>query len=137
MKLRVQLLEDTATMPRKAHASDACFDLYCSREGTLAAGATGVFETGLAIELEEGWEAQIRGRSGLASKGIVAHHGTIDHLYRKPLKIIIHNMSGSEFHAKVGDRIAQMKISKIWQVELVEAEVQATERGGLGSTGLR
>ena len=134
-KVKVQKNHPTAQLPSKAHASDACFDLVAPEAQILPAGHQGVIDVGLAIELEEGWEAQIRGRSGLARRGIVVHPGTIDHLYRLNLKVLVYNSSADDWHIAAGDRVAQMKISRVWEVELEEAPVCATPRGGLGSTG--
>lgn len=134
-RLVVELRHPRAIAPNKANSSDACFDLASPSALRIAVGATQAVDLGLAIELEPGWEAQIRGRSGLASRGIVVHQGTIDHLYRQNLKVLIHNLSGSVFTIEPGDRIAQMKIDKVYAVDLEVGRVTPTERGGLGSTG--
>lgn len=134
-KLRVELSHPEAKMPRKANPSDACFDLYLPENVEVAPGETVSLNLGICIELEQGWEAQIRGRSGLAKRGFWVHNGTIDHLYRQNLWIIAHNLSSQNFSFKSGDRIAQLKVSRVWPVELVQAKVEKSERGGLGSTG--
>ena len=97
--------------------------------------------TGLFIELEKGYEAQIRARSGLAIKnGICLANGigTIDSDYRGEIKIILINLGDQDFKINSGDRIAQMVIAKYEQVEfeLVE-QLNETERsdGGFGHTG--
>ena len=99
--------------------------------------------TGLFIELPEGHEAQIRPRSGLASKqGITCLNtpGTIDSDYRGEIKVILINLSGEDQQINPGDRIAQMVINKIEraQWELVE-ELNVTPRGdgGFGHTGIK
>lgn len=135
LQLKIQLLHDQASLPRKANPSDACFDLAAAEPALIPAGQTGVVGLGWAMELEEGWEARIRGRSGLASRGIVAHHGTIDHLYRKEVKVILHNHSGQDFEVQVGDRIAQLSCAPIYPVLLEQAEIELSARGGFGSTG--
>ena len=99
--------------------------------------------TGLFIELPEGFEAQIRPRSGLAiKKGITLLNtpGTIDADYRGEIKIILANISNEEFVINDGERIAQMVISKHERAEWIEVtELQVTERGpgGFGSTGVK
>lgn len=96
---------------------------------------------GFSMELPEGYEAQIRPRSGLAIRhGITCLNspGTIDHDYRGEIKIILINLGQEVFTINPGDRIAQMIIQKVEQVELEWAdELPATERGegGFGSTG--
>lgn len=97
--------------------------------------------TGLFIELPEGFEAQIRPRSGLAiNKGITLLNapGTIDADYRGEIKVIVANLSQEDFVINSGDRIAQMVISKHENAEWIEVDqLIETKRGsgGFGSTG--
>lgn len=135
MRLVVERLHPQARVPAKANPSDACFDLYSPEAVEVEAGQRLALPTGLAIQLEEGWEAQIRGRSGLARKGIEVHFGTIDHLYRLEVKVLVHNNSGQTWSVQAGDRIAQMKLARVYPVEVVEGPVESSQRGGLGSTG--
>lgn len=137
LELKISLLHPQAVMPKKANPSDACFDLAACEGLTIEPGATGLVRLGWAMQLEEGWEARVRGRSGLASRGIVAHHGTIDHLYRLEVKVILHNLSADPFWVEPGDRVAQMSVAPVYPVALVRAEVEETDRGGFGSTGVR
>lgn len=134
--LAIELLHPQAKMPHKANPTDACFDLTACEGITIEPGQTAQVRLGWAMQLELGWEARIRGRSGLASRGIVAHHGTIDHLYRLEVKVILHNFSPEPFWVEPGDRIAQMTVAPIYPVTLVAAKVEPTERGGFGSTGI-
>jgi dUTP pyrophosphatase len=98
--------------------------------------------TGLYIELPEGFEAQIRPRSGLAFKygiGIVNSPGTIDADYRGEIKVLLINFSDQVFEVNSGDRIAQMIISRHETVNWQEVEVlNETTRGagGYGHTGV-
>lgn len=133
--VRVELRDPEARMPTQAHPGDACFDLYSPIERELEPGATVALDLGLALELEPGWEAQIRGRSGLARRGILVHCGTIDYLYRLNLWVLVHNLSAEPYVVRTADRIAQMKISRVWKVELRQGDVRPTPRGGLGSSG--
>lgn len=97
--------------------------------------------TGLFIELPEGYEAQMRPRSGLALNeglGLLNSPGTIDADYRGEIGIIAVNLSNNVISIKDGDRIAQMVINKVEQAEWVEVqELGGTERGagGFGHTG--
>ena len=134
-RLVVQRLQPDALLPRKANPSDACFDLFAPTACRLAAGQRAAVGLGIALEIEEGWEAQVRGRSGLARRGIEVHFGTIDHLYRLEVKVLVHNASGQDWEIKAGDRVAQLKLERVWEVDVVEAEVTPSQRGGLGSTG--
>ncbi|TSD63791.1 dUTP diphosphatase [Inquilinus sp. KBS0705] len=98
--------------------------------------------TGLFIELPEGYEAQIRPRSGLAFKhgiGIVNSPGTIDADYRGEIKVLLVNLSNVDFEINTGDRIAQMVVARHEQVNWLEVEVlNETSRGagGYGHTGV-
>jgi dUTP pyrophosphatase len=98
--------------------------------------------TGLYIELPAGFEAQVRPRSGLAAKfGITVLNtpGTIDADYRGEIKVILVNLSDSDFTINDGDRIAQMIIARHERAEWVETdELGQTERGagGFGHTGV-
>ena len=97
--------------------------------------------TGLFIELPEGYEAQIRPRSGLAAKfGITVANapGTIDADYRGEIKVILVNLSKDQFVINPGERIAQMVIARYEKIEWEEvSELGQTDRGagGFGSTG--
>lgn len=98
--------------------------------------------TGLFIELPEGYEAQIRPRSGLAYKhgiSIVNSPGTIDADYRGEIKVLLVNLSADDFVINTGDRIAQMVVARHERVEWQEAgELNETSRGagGYGHTGV-
>ncbi len=98
--------------------------------------------TGLFIELPQGYEAQIRPRSGLAAKhgiSIVNSPGTIDADYRGEIKIILVNLSSQEFSLQPGERIAQMVVAQHARVEWKEVNnLSDSERGtgGFGSTGV-
>jgi len=98
--------------------------------------------TGLFIELPEGYEAQVRARSGLAIKhgiSLVNGIGTIDSDYRGEIKVILINLGNEDFTITSGDRIAQMVFIKHEQAEFeLTEELQDTERGagGFGHTGI-
>ncbi|OLR64189.1 dUTP diphosphatase [Peptoniphilus porci] len=98
--------------------------------------------TGLFLEFEKGYEAQVRARSGLALKkgiGLPNGIGTIDSDYRGELKVILINMSNEKVTIKDGERIAQIVFMKIETPEIIEVEeISDTERGygGFGHTGV-
>lgn len=108
---------------------------------TLGPLERAMIPTGLFVELPEGYEMQIRPRSGLAAKhGITVLNspGTIDADYRGEIKIILVNLSGDPFTVEAGERIAQMIVARYEQIEWQPVEeLGATERGagGFGSTG--
>ena len=108
---------------------------------TLAPGARALVPTGLKIALEQGWEAQVRPRSGLALKhGITCLNspGTIDSDYRGEVGVILINHGAEPFVIQRGERIAQMVIAQHAQAVITEVEsLDETARGegGFGSTG--
>jgi dUTP pyrophosphatase len=101
----------------------------------------GLVPTGLIIELPEGYEAQVRPRSGLALKDgvtLLNSPGTIDADYRGEVKILLINLGAETFRIQRGDRIAQLVIAPVSHVEIVAVEglgPTARGTGGFGSTG--
>ncbi len=127
--------------PKKAHPDDAAFDL-CSREDiTLPPGKPVLVPTGVFLELPVHFEAQIRPRSGLAVKQgltVLNTPGTIDAGYRGEIKCIMFNTAEADYEVKRGDRIAQMVITRLPEIEMLEVtELSESTRsaGGFGSTG--
>ncbi len=109
---------------------------------TIKAGQRALIKTGIAIALEEGFEAQIRPRSGLALKNgitVLNSPGTIDADYRGEIGVILINHSDEDFEVKQGMRIAQMIIAPYVQAQIMQLEIlDETKRGtgGFGSTGV-
>ncbi|MDR3236129.1 MAG: dUTP diphosphatase [Prevotellaceae bacterium] len=132
-------------LPAYATASSAGMDLRAnlSEPLTLKPLQRAMIPTGLFIELPQGYEAQIRPRSGLAAKhGITCLNspGTIDADYRGEIKVIVVNISDSDFILNPSERIAQMIVSQHETVEWNPVEALAeSERGagGFGSTGVK
>jgi len=135
-RVTVERRHPGALLPTKANPTDACYDLSLAEAATVARRSTTVLDLGLGVELEEGWELQIRGRSGLATRGFVVHPGTLDHLYRQNIRLIVHNLTDEDMRFEAEQRVGQMKLERVWTVDLVEGAVTPTHRGGLGSTGL-
>jgi dUTP pyrophosphatase len=138
-----QLFKDIPT-PHYATSGSAGMDLCAALEApaTIAPGETALIPTGFRIELPEGYEAQVRPRSGLAIKhqmGILNSPGTIDSDYRGEIKIILTNFGKSPFIVNRGDRVAQMVVAKVERVAWEEVALVAdSERGagGFGHTGV-
>ena len=128
-------------IPKKAHHDDAAFDLRARAEVVLEPGKSHLVPTGLFLELPIHYEAQIRPRSGMALKHsltIPNSPGTIDAGYRGEVGIIMLNAGKENFSIKKGERIAQMVINRLPDVEMIQVdELSDTLRGagGFGSTG--
>jgi dUTP pyrophosphatase len=121
------------------HASGV--DLHSAQNLTLKPGAFQMVDTGIAIEIPKGLEAQVRPRSGLAAKsgiGVLNSPGTIDADYRGEIKVILFNFGKKPFVINKGGRIAQLIFSKVTKVTLKEQKhLSKTVRGsgGFGHTG--
>lgn len=131
-------------LPQYQTALSAGMDLYANltESITLKSLERKLIPTGLFLELPEGFEAQVRPRSGLALKNgisVLNSPGTIDADYRGEIGVILVNLSSEDFTISNGDRIAQMVIAKHETAEWQEVtEINETERGagGFGSTQL-
>lgn len=148
VKVKISRVGETGKdvpLPRYATVHAAGMDLCAATVGEvlLKPGETVLIPTGFAIALPEGYEAQIRPRSGLAinhSIGILNSPGTIDADYRGEVKIILTNFGRDDFVIRRGERIAQMVIAQHERAEWVEmASLDETVRGsgGFGHTGQR
>jgi dUTP pyrophosphatase len=128
-------------VPAYATAGAAGMDVVAAESLTLAPGARHPVATGFAIAIPEGFEVQVRPRSGLALKnGITCLNtpGTIDSDYRGEVKVILANLGSEPFQVVRGERIAQLVPAPVLRATLVEVEeLDSTARGagGFGSTG--
>ena len=129
-------------MPAKAHKGDACMDCHLPQEyAPLMSGEIRIIDLGFQVEVPEGYELQVRSRSGLASRSIMVANGVgcIDSGYRGNVGVILLNASQSIQPLNVGDRICQLKLALAPEFEWNEVDiVDCTERGegGFGSTGV-
>lgn len=141
MVVKIKTVEGGQT-PEFKHSDDACADCHARiEEGKIYVkpGERALVPLGFALGLEKGWEAVIRPRSGLTSKGIDIGIGTIDAGYRSEVKACVINSSKDEFRIADGDRICQIAFRQIPSVKFMETDdLGETERGanGFGSTGI-
>ena len=148
MKLGFKKVHPDAKLPSYAHDGDAGMDVYATEDVRLQDSKPTIVSTGLVAEIPNGYELQVRPRSGLATKGVTVWNspGTIDQGYTGVIGVILCYISQNKdetrvkyFDIKKGDRIAQLVISKVTRAEIVEVDkVRETERGsgGFGSTGV-
>lgn len=136
--MKIKLIED-GKMPEYKTEWAAGADCYARKGTTVKPGETKVIPLGIALEIPHGFEVQVRGRSGLASRGILAHVGTIDEDYTGEIGAIIFNSTSKDFVVNKYDRIAQIVLNHVHRMKFEPAEeLTATERGtnGFGSTGI-
>lgn len=143
----IKIKSESGILPQYETEGSSGMDLKACLKGStliIEKGERVLVPTGLYIELPKGYEAQIRGRSGLAIKhgiGLVNGIGTIDSDYRGEIKVILINWSNNAFKIIDGDRIAQMVIAKYERAEFEKInfsqDLSQTDRGvgGFGHTG--
>ena len=139
MKIKFTL-DEGAYKPEKAHASDAGYDLRSREERRIAGCCRGrVFDTGVHVEIPDGYVGYVQGRSGLnINHSVICPTGTIDAGYTGSIKVKLYNMDINDYEVQPGDKIAQLIIQPLADTELVEVEtLRESERGtdGFGSTG--
>lgn len=130
--------------PKRQSRAASGFDLVCAHAEpiVIAPGERALISTGISIEVQEGLEGQVRGRSGLALKHglmVLNSPGTIDADYRGEIKVILANMSKESFTVSFGMRIAQLVIAPVSLAEAIWVDsLSESSRGeeGFGSTGL-
>ena len=145
IKVDIKRLPHGEGLPLPAYetAGAAGMDLRAAEDMTLSPGAKALVPTGLSIALPEGYEAQVRPRSGLAVKhGVTVLNapGTIDSDYRGEVKVPLINHGQQDFVIGRGDRIAQLVIAPVTRIAWSEVEVlddTARGAGGFGSSGSR
>ena len=128
-------------LPAYATSGAAGMDVVSAEDVTIAPGARHPVATGLSMAIPQGYEIQVRPRSGLALKhGITVPNtpGTIDSDYRGELKVLLINHGTADFPIKRGERVAQLVLAPVvqasWQ-EVDELDATARGEGGFGSTG--
>lgn len=145
IKLQWKPLTKTAKGPQKAHAEDAAWDLFADTPEhniIIDPGKTVIVPTGLAIMPPEGWACDIRGRSGMNSKGKLAILGLVDSFYTGPWGVVMHNATDTTIIINHHDKIAQFTVQRVWnsrleQVEEFDLKENARGTGGFGSSGAK
>lgn len=131
-------------LPKYETSGAAGMDIYCTTDTEIPASSTKLVPTGLYVEIPEGFEIQVRPRSGLSYKTplrVANAPGTIDHDYRGQINVIVWNTGMVPFTVKKGERIAQIVLQEVpkieWQQVSTKEELTDTSRGagGFGSTG--
>lgn len=143
IKVRLEREESAHGLPLPEYATSGAsgVDLRSVESITVQPGSWGFVGTGVHLEIPQGYEAQVRSRSGLAlKKGVMVLNtpGTIDSDYRGEVRVILMNLGHEPFKVEPGDRIAQMVFCPVAKVEWEETDrLSSTEReaGGFGSTG--
>ncbi|VVC00556.1 dCTP deaminase, dUMP-forming [uncultured archaeon] len=140
--VKIKILAPGAKMPKIEHEGDSGFDLYANEDALLGPLERKAICTGISIEIPQGFEGQVRPKSGLALEhGITMLNtpGTIDSGYRGEIKAVVINLGDKEYKIEKGKKICQLVFSRVESPAIVEStELSDSKRGkgGFGSTGL-
>jgi dUTP pyrophosphatase len=145
IKLEYKSLSETAKKPEKAHSYDAAWDLFADCPNQILAiepGQTKIVPTNIAIRAPRGYSCDIRGRSGMNSKGKLAILGLVDADYTGPWGVVIHNSTNDTVFVEHHDKIAQFTVNKVYESYLSDVDdfrLQDGARGtgGFGSSGTK
>lgn len=137
MVLKV-LLDENAKLPIKAHRADAGFDLFSRNDVVVKAKSFELFDTGVHIDIPEGYVGFLKSKSGLNCKHSIVGEGVIDAGYIGSIVVKLYNHGTTDYIINAGDKISQIVFLPIPEIKLeVVEDLKQTERGnaGFGSTG--
>lgn len=132
------VLDSGAIMPTRAYRTDAGLDLYAREGTTIPAGGSACFDTGVHIEIPEGYAGFLKSKSGLNVKHNLTSEGVVDCGYTGSIMVKLYNHGEKDYYVHSGDKITQLVILPVWLGELERVDsLEDTERGdgGFGSTG--
>lgn len=132
------VLDENAIMPTRAHSTDAGLDLYSPKEFVVKAHNSATVDTGVHVEIPEGYAGFLKSKSGLNVRWSIQSDGVIDTGYTGSIVVKLYNHANVPYVFKKGDKITQLVLMKIGLPELeVVDSLEETERGdkGFGSSG--
>jgi len=140
MQLKFKKLHIDAKVPRYAYKGDAGMDLYVPENTIIKVGERKSIPLGIAIEIPEGYVGILSDKSGLSHKhGLKSYGGVIDSGYRGQIHVGMMNLSDKDYEFKSGEKIIQMLITPVMQMDIIEVdELCDSDRGdgGFGSSGV-
>ena len=142
VKVRIVNLSENP-LPEYKKKGDSGMDVRANETKIIQKDKTEIIHTNIFVEIPNGYEIQVRSRSGLAAKYgifVLNEPGTIDSSYRGEIMIILHNVGEEDFIVEKGDRVAQLVLQKVPKIKWeVVADLSETERGegGIGHTGIK
>ena len=132
------ILDNGARMPTKAHRADAGFDLYSREAVIVPAKESATFDTGVHMQIPEGFVGFLKSKSGLNVKHGITSEGVIDSGYTGSIVVKLYNHSGKDYKVQIGDKISQIVLLPIAMTDLeLVKDFEISERGnnGFGSSG--
>ena len=140
----IEICREDVKLPQYANLFDAGMDISAAEDVKLFPTKTVIIPTGLKVAIPEGYEIQVRPRSGLSLKTplrIANAPGTIDTLFRDEIGIIVTNTDSAFYNIKKGDRIAQLVLNEIPRIRWEQVDnittIKGNRGGGFGSTGVK
>jgi len=140
----IEICREDVKLPQYANLFDAGMDISAAEDVKLFPTKTVIIPTGLKVAIPEGYEIQVRPRSGLSLKTplrIANAPGTIDTLFRDEIGIIVTNTDSAFYNIKKGDRIAQLVLNEIPRIRWERVDnittIKGNRGGGFGSTGVK
>jgi len=139
-RIRWMPLHQDIKQPLKAYEADAAWDIEAVEDLILPPGSHTNIGCGIAIEVKKGWSYDIRGRSGMNKVGLIAALGLADSHYVGEIRVVLSNFSGAEIVITKGQRVGQIKVNPVWDMQwqqVSEFNVKPGTRGakGWGSSG--
>ena len=135
-KCECPFLFPTDKIPTRISGGSIGYDLFSTEEATIPARGRVMFGTGVYAQFPQGYYAEIFGKSGLASKGIIAHCGLIDNDYLGHIKVILFNHTDTDFHIECGKAIAQLVIRHVTPTQFPwMTSLWSESTGGRGTNG--
>lgn len=136
--VRFKKFDQQSKEPSKPDAGSGAYDLYSISEGYINPHEIGIFDTGLGLEIPEGYAGIIYDRSSMGKNGYDKHGGFIDSSYRGRISVLLCNTSNIVKYIDKGQKIAQIAIQRVEEIEWIESqELSKSDRGekGFGSSG--
>jgi len=134
-RIRWQRLHADGKEPVRSFKTDAGFDVVATESLELAVGAHLNIGCGIAVQVGPGWSYNLRGRSGLSRRGIIAALGLVDASYCGELRVVLSNLSGGPYHIAKGDRVAQVQFSPVWELPWEQVDQFESKSGTRGANG--
>ena len=127
------MLDDGAKMPTKAHRADAGFDLYSRETVIVSAKESATFDTGVHMQIPEGFVGFLKSKSGLNVKHGITSEGVIDSGYTGSIVVKLYNHSGKDYKVQIGDKVSQIVLLPILMTDLeLVKDFESSERGNNG-----
>ena len=136
MKIKV-IKFDNYKEPKRAHYNDSGADIFAAKDVTIPAHSVMAVDTGVGVELPDGYDGVVHCKSGLSQKGIWAANAPIDSGYRGEIHAILYNTTDKDYFIEAGTKVGQLVVRPVVYVDLVETLGDERGENWKGSTGTK